>query len=631
MENELIKGIRFATESLFPIMSIISLVFAFILHKLFAQINDVSIEIWIRGCFCFAFGIFFVALRNIAPLYLGYIIGNFLIAYSHYLCLKSCEFFFNREHDRKKIPEVICLIYGLGFALLKYINLESYMAIYVGIFTMLLHGWLFSKLMQLKKLTGNYIQGLIAFCYLFSSIIWAFRIYIADLYNFGESVSPGFINWFTLLVLTLIIMVKNSFFIAMLQEWTNQNLYGAKDIIRQRDDLIDSLNDEKYKYEMASGAKSQFLANVSHELRTPLHGLIGMLSIVIKSDIAIETHKSIDKAIYSAKALLTILNDILDFAKIESGIMTIDNSHFLPQQLFDDVKDLFDIAAKDKGIELIFEIDPKLPKFLIGDFYKIRQVIFNLVGNSIKFTNSGTVKVKACVYHQDNHWVGITIFVIDSGIGISAEKIDDVLLPFNQVDNANTRSYQGVGLGLPISQKILSNLGSNLEIQSEHNSGTKVWFRLCLKTDSAHSTSNSPKKNEVKSAIGAFNGSRAIIAEDNPINTEVLRNYLNYLHIDALYVTNGKKCLEQMENNHFDFVLMDIQMPELDGLETTKIIRSNPKYEGIPIIGLSASSAQSDYAIALQSGMNDFLVKPFDLDTFSRVLEKHLNYKSKNP
>ena len=550
MENELIKGIKFAIESLFPIMSIVSLIFAFILHKLFSKIKDVSIEIWIRGCFCFAFGIFFVAIRNIAPLYLGYIIGNFLIAYSHYLCLKSCEFFFNREHDRKKIPEVICLIYGLGFALLKYINLESYMAIYVGIFTMLLHGWLFSKLMQLKKLTGNYIQGLIAFCYLFSTINWAFRIYVADLYNFGESVNPG---------------------------------------------------------------------------------LIGMLSIVLKSDIAIETHKSIDKAIYSAKALLTILNEILDFAKIESGIMSIDNSHFLPQQLFDDVKDLFDIAAKDKGLELIFEIDPKLPKFLIGDFYKIRQVIFNLVGNSIKFTNSGTVKVKACVDHQDNHWVGITIFVIDSGIGISAEKIDDVLLPFNQVDNANTRSYQGVGLGLPISQKILSNLGSNLEIQSEHNSGTKVWFKLCLKTHSVHSTSNFPKKNEVKSAIGAFNGSRAIIAEDNPINTEVLRNYLNYLHIDALYVTNGKKCLEQMENNHFDFVLMDIQMPELDGLETTKIIRSNPKYEGTPIIGLSASAAQSDYAIALQSGMNDFLVKPFDLDTFCSVLEKHLSYKSKNP
>jgi len=631
VENELIKGIRFATESLFPIMCIISLVFAFILHKLFSQIKDTSIEIWVRGCFCFSFGIPFVAFRNIAPIYLGYIIGNFLIAYSHYLCLKSCEYFLDSKYDRKKIPEVICLIYGLGFVLFKYLNLESYMASYVGVFTMILHSWIFYKMIQHKQSSGNYILGLIGCCYLFSSLIWALRIFVADIYNFGESVNPGFINWFTLLILTLIIMVKNVFYIAMLQVRTNENLYGAKDIIRQRDNLIDSLNDEKYKYEMASEAKSHFLANVSHELRTPLHGLIGMLSIVMKSDIAIETHKSIDKAIYSAKALLTILNDILDFAKIESGIMTIDNSHFMPQQLFDDVKNLFDIAAKDKGLELIFEVDPKLPKFLIGDFYKIRQVIFNLVGNSIKFTNSGTVKIKACVDHQDNHWYGITIFVIDSGIGIPAEKIDYVLLPFNQVDNANTRSYQGVGLGLPISQKILSNLGSNLEIQSEHNSGTKVWFKLCLKTDSLHSTSNSPKKNEVKSAIGAFNGSRAIIAEDNPINTEVLRNYLNYLHIDALYVTNGKKCLEQMENNHFDFVLMDIQMPELDGLETTKIIRSNPKYEGIPIIGLSASAAQSDYAIALQSGMNDFLVKPFDLDTFCSVLEKHLSYKSKNP
>ena len=128
------------------------------------------------------------------------------------------------------------------------------MANYVGILTMLLHGWLFYKMVQLKKSSGNYIQGLIAFCYLFSTINWAFRIYVADLYNFGESVNPGFINWFTLLILTLIIMVKNSFFIAMLQERTNQNLYGAKDIIRQRDDLIDSLNDEKYKYEMASEA-----------------------------------------------------------------------------------------------------------------------------------------------------------------------------------------------------------------------------------------------------------------------------------------------------------------------------------------------------------------------------------------
>ena len=627
MENELLKGVQFATESLFPIMCIISLVFALILKKLFSRINEISVKVWVQGCFCFSIGIIFVACRDILPLYWGYVIGNALIAYSHYLCLKSCENFFNLDIKRSKVPEIICIVYGFGFAAIKTLHGDLFIALYVGLFTVLFHFWIFLKLKQLQSINQNDILKLIGLSYLLSVIIWLMRVLLSDFYQFGESLNPGFVNWFTLLVLTLIMMTKHVFFIAMLQERTNHNLFGAQDIIRQRDNLIDSLNDEKYKYEMANAAKSQFLANVSHELRTPLHGLIGMLSIALKSDISTSVHKSIDKAIYSAKALLNILNEILDFAKIEAGIMTVENIRFSTKQLFDDVRDLFELAAKDKHLEFNFEIDPLLPQFVVGDFYKIRQVLFNLVGNSIKFTNSGSLKIQANVNHIDSNWLNLTITVIDTGIGIENEKISEVLQPFNQVDNANSRSYQGVGLGLPISEKILSNLGSNLSIKSEPNVGTEMSFSLRLRVQETNEAPFHSQNNESQIVKADFQKFSALIAEDNPVNAEVIKQYLDFLKIKAHFVSNGQECLQYLENNVVDFVLMDIQMPILDGLDTSRLIRSNPKYEGIFIFGLSASAAQSDYALALQSGMNDFLVKPFDLDSFSKILIKHLNTK----
>ena len=565
MENELLKGVQFATESLFPIMCIISLVFALILKKLFSRINEISVKVWVQGCFCFSIGIIFVACRDILPLYWGYVIGNALIAYSHYLCLKSCENFFNLDIKRSKVPEIICIVYGFGFAAIKTLHGDLFIALYVGLFTVLFHFWIFLKLKQLQSINQNDILKLIGLSYLLSVIIWLMRVLLSDFYQFGESLNPGFVNWFTLLVLTLIMMTK--------------------------------------------------------------HVLIGMLSIALKSDISTSVHKSIDKAIYSAKALLNILNEILDFAKIEAGIMTVENIRFSTKQLFDDVRDLFELAAKDKHLEFNFEIDPLLPQFVVGDFYKIRQVLFNLVGNSIKFTNSGSLKIQANVNHIDSNWLNLTITVIDTGIGIENEKISEVLQPFNQVDNANSRSYQGVGLGLPISEKILSNLGSNLSIKSEPNVGTEMSFSLRLRVQETNEAPFHSQNNESQIVKADFQKFSALIAEDNPVNAEVIKQYLDFLKIKAHFVSNGQECLQYLENNVVDFVLMDIQMPILDGLDTSRLIRSNPKYEGIFIFGLSASAAQSDYALALQSGMNDFLVKPFDLDSFSKILIKHLNTK----
>jgi signal transduction histidine kinase/CheY-like chemotaxis protein len=628
VQEDYLRGIRFASVGLLPIMCIMSLVFAFVLHKLFSQKKEISVNIWIEALICFFTGIVLVSARNIIPLKLGDALGSFFVAYSNYLFFRSCEYHVNNVQDRKNIPEVFCLLYGIGLAVLNFIHLDKWEANYIGFFSMLLHIWLFIRIYKLGKANDNFLITYISYGYLISSIIWLIRTIVSDFYNFGDSLNDGFINWVTLLVLMIVFMVKNVFYIALLQSNIATELSGAEDIIRQRDDLIDSLNDEKYKYEMASEAKSQFLANVSHELRTPLHGLIGMLSIALKSNISQEVKNSLDKAIYSAKSLLNILNEILEFAKIESGIMTIDNSRFKTQQVFDDVKDLFDVAAKDKNIDLIITPDPMMPEYLTGDFYKLRQVLFNLVGNAIKFTNTGYVKLLSTIDYQDKQRIDITFCVKDTGIGISEDKVSDVLLPFNQENNANTRSYQGVGLGLPISEKILSNLGSKLLIESTPAIGTEMSFQMTFKFNQITKVHTDSTVNVTPEKLHSFVGLRGIVAEDNPINKDVIQEYLNELQISASFVSNGQECLDLLESSQdFDFILMDIQMPVLDGLETTKTIRSNPKFENILIFGLSASAAQSDYAIALQSGMNDFLVKPFDNETLHKVLSKHIGLR----
>jgi signal transduction histidine kinase len=409
----------------------------------------------------------------------------------------------------------------------------------------------------------------------------------------------------------------------------NQELLKVSNLLVEKDELLKALSQEKLKSERANEAKGQFLANVSHEIRTPLHGLIGLTSMTLKSSMSEDIRKSLDKVLYSSKALLVILNDILDFSKIEAGVIDIINEPFKVGHLIDDVGDLFSIPAVEKGIQLRFDIDPKIPEVMIGDFYKLRQVLFNLVGNSIKFTEQGFVEIKVRADHIEAESVRLTMTVKDTGIGISAQDLKVIFEPFNQLDNTNSRRYDGVGLGLPITKSLLLKMGSELMIKSQPGVGTEFSFEILLKINDQipykHRTlQTSIQDQESSLPYASLAGRRVLVVEDNQINIEVVGQYLKFLKIESHFVTDGLQCLEALKNNRYECILMDIQMPNLDGIQATYQIRLMDGLKDMPIIGLSAGVAESDREKGLQSGMNDFLAKPFEIEDLAKTLMKYL-------
>jgi signal transduction histidine kinase/CheY-like chemotaxis protein len=421
---------------------------------------------------------------------------------------------------------------------------------------------------------------------------------------------------------------------AMQLTQSNKNLETISELLKEREKLISLLEVEKIKAEQANSAKSQFLANVSHEIRTPLHGLIGLVSIVLKSSMSNDIRKSLDKVLFTSKALLLILNDILDFSKISSEKFQVVIEPFLLKTLFEDSSELFTNSASEKNIELHFHIDKNMPKELFGDFYKLRQVIMNLVGNAIKFTDQGSIKVSAQVDQIENDWVNLTIRVIDTGIGISDQNLNSIYEPFHQIDNSNTRKYDGVGLGLPICQNILSHMGSHLNMRSQINVGTEASFELRLKINSNPEPIGNPiidssATENYQSAFNAIPNKKIMVAEDNSINLDVIQHYLEYLNIEFTAVSNGEQCVEELQRNRYDLLLIDIQMPILDGIQATRKIRLLDALKDLPIIGLSAGVSDKEQEICLQSGMNDFLGKPFEMEDLAKILLKYLSPQDK--
>ena len=625
-----IDKLQFAIDTLFPIMLVINLIYGVIFWLLFRKDNLQSVTYWVRGCFCFALGTLLVIARDQLPSFSAWAAGVFLIAYSHFLCLRSIQEIANRPKSNNFMVISILILFGLGFLLLKNMDLHRiYSSWYVGTFSFVLHGWIFLKMLGMRKQISNTYASLMAYCYLVSSLIWLLRVIVSRHYGFGESLDPGFVNWFLLLLLTMNFIVKHSLFFGLMLEKKNNQLDKFNRLMSEKNDLLEQLGSEKTRAENANLAKSQFLANVSHEIRTPLHGLIGLLSSVIRSPMSEEIRKSLDKALYSSKTLLHVLNDILNFSKIDSGVVEVKTEPFSIKQLFDDVSDLFLVAATDKNIQLRFDLDSHIPEPMTGDFFKIRQVLFNLVGNSIKFTSHGFIEVKAHLEKINNQQASFTISVKDSGVGISAEYLEEIFEPFRQIDNSSSRHYEGVGLGLAIAQKILNLMDSKLVIKSQKDLGTEASFNLrlpispqvplgYLKLDA------NPQDSEFKLlAQNSLSNLRVLVAEDNPINVEVIRQYLGFLKINVHFVTDGQACIDELKRNVYDMVLMDLQMPNLGGIDATSQIRMIEALKELPIIGLSASIGDDDREKSVRSGMNDYLVKPFELDELAKIILKH--------
>jgi PAS domain S-box-containing protein len=377
--------------------------------------------------------------------------------------------------------------------------------------------------------------------------------------------------------------------------------------------------------EAAAKAKELFLANMSHEIRTPLNGIIGMIRQLAKEKLNKEQHSYVKSAGSSAKHLLTILNDVLDIAKIESGDLEIVRSSFSPSALIYNVHSIMYSQAKEKNLEFKPFVSPEIKSVLIGDETRLRQVLINLIGNSIKFTQRGSINLNVEVLNSTDKEQRLRFEVIDTGIGMSEAFVSKIFDKFSQEQNSASRSFEGTGLGMAISRDLVQLMGGEIEVISALNEGTTCRFDLSFSIGTQDSLVS--KSRQVKE--GTFKGKKALLVEDNSMNRFIAKHSLNYLGIETIEAENGQIATEIVASQKFDLILMDIQMPVMDGVEATIYIRNILKID-TPIIALTANAFKHDIDLYLKSGMNDFITKPYYENDFFYKVEHVLNLSSPN-
>jgi PAS domain S-box-containing protein len=403
----------------------------------------------------------------------------------------------------------------------------------------------------------------------------------------------------------------------------NQIMSISKDITGQKiweKGLLEAMN----AADQASRAKSEFLANMSHEIRTPMNGLLGIIDLLESTNLNRIQLQYVDIIKNSGSSLLNIIRDILDYSKIESGTIQILPVTFDPvEQLKDQLKILSGLAAK-KHIKLEVKYGNIEDTFIEGDKGKINQILLNLIGNAIKFTPEyGTVSVKMELDSVDEYFCFLSFSITDTGIGIPAEHLEHLADPFYQVESSNTRTYQGTGLGLAIAKKIIEMMGGQLDIQSEIGKGSVFSFSVIVKKVAQESVL--PERNELTwkdiREMGTEFPLRILLAEDNDLNLQLMTLMFQQLGFQFEVAQNGEEALEKAKEQDFDVILMDVQMPFMNGLEATREIRKLKGKDNVVIIGLSANVFEDDQKKALESGMNDYLTKPIRLASLADRLE----------
>lgn len=402
-------------------------------------------------------------------------------------------------------------------------------------------------------------------------------------------------------------------------------VYATARDVTQRIQHEQELTAARQEAEEANLAKSRFLSIMSHEIRTPMNGLIGLIQLLLKTELTAQQRTLASNAINAGKELVQLLNSILDLSKIESNRMETECSNFGLRHTLEEAISLMEAAARDKGLQVSLSIPEEVPDLVQGDSGILRQVLVNLLSNAIKFTHTGEITISVGLVAEDQHQAKLQFEVRDTGIGLSADNLTRIFEPFTQADSSTTRQYGGTGLGLTICKRLVELMGGDIWVESTEGCGSTFRFSLVISKQQAESDLLQNSVSSGDESAGYGNGRRILLAEDDQRSRQIVQEMLEMYGWQVDTADNGTKVVQTMYRHEYDLILMDCMMPGMDGYEATRIIRdpsSAVRQHDIPIIALTGNTMREDVKQCLETGMNDHLQKPLFIDDLLKMLKK---------